>query len=582
MEVRLCAWRRWTCRCRFDFWPFVTSVSAMRVQPPILVPWFAKQISVVFHNAPSMIMILARVARRTGFSILFPNLSWRTAVFLGGIWRCIACRRMSFLAFVSSFFFFSRLCRMCFCVVREAREVSRCIGQKLMFLMKHNSDYSQRFLSQQTRCARHVVRLCLFAEHHVWREARHVSREGLCDPTQGFWSKRVSQEELFFSKVSVQEDLLHEAELLLYTWWVLSILLWVRSLWMESVFQLFFLRVRSEYCLGCWGWLLFLDKKKYFFVFGWRTIKSGRRWIRVSVEFHAEFHMFPTCVVSKMWKFVVKHCGARGVGMSVDEEVRSWCGTIIDYPLLQEVCESCEHGAENAMWSAFRQHPLLCSWCCGACCVQQCCVVALGNDFVFLLSVVDSWGVFSWCVFCAVVLFLNFYPDPCAVRSKLLTFGLVRCVSWMAFHLTLVFALAVVSSQWDGECYQCLLMWFHWSWETQVSSLRVRIFCPFCVFVCISHYSRMRQMTSRTRWGSHSQPTRVTTIEAFVWETNACLETFFLCTRCVQGVYNFFFFLWYESVFWSGPVQHHFCIRHYGVRLYGAFLMVFSFDDGQE
>ena len=75
MEVRLCAWRRWISRCRFDFSPFVTSASALRVQPPILVPWFAKQISVVVHNAPSMVMIQARVARRKGFSILFPNVS---------------------------------------------------------------------------------------------------------------------------------------------------------------------------------------------------------------------------------------------------------------------------------------------------------------------------------------------------------------------------------------------------------------------------------------------------------------------------------------------------------------------------
>ena len=110
----------------------------------------------------------------------------------------------------------------------------------------------------------------------------------------------------------------------------------------------------------------------------------------------------------------------------------SWCGTIVDCPLLQEVCESCEHGAENAMWSAFLQHSLLCSRCCGACCEQQCCVVVLGNDFVFVLSVVASWGVFSWCVLCRRSV-LNFYPDPCAVRSKLLMFGLVRCVSWMAF-----------------------------------------------------------------------------------------------------------------------------------------------------
>ena len=49
-------------------------------------------------------------------------------------------------------------------VVREARDVSRCIGQKLMFLMKHISDYSQRFLSQHDKVCEIVVFECLFWE----------------------------------------------------------------------------------------------------------------------------------------------------------------------------------------------------------------------------------------------------------------------------------------------------------------------------------------------------------------------------------------------------------------------------------
>ena len=122
MEVRLCAWPRWISRCRFDFRAFVTLASAMRVQPPILVPCFAKQISVVFHNAPSMIMILARVARSTGFSIVFPNLSWPTTVFPGGIWRCIARRRISFLA-LFRVVCFTHVSQVFVRVVREARVV---------------------------------------------------------------------------------------------------------------------------------------------------------------------------------------------------------------------------------------------------------------------------------------------------------------------------------------------------------------------------------------------------------------------------------------------------------------------------
>ena len=278
-------------------------------------------------------------------------------------------------------------------------------------------------------------------------------------------------------------------------------------------------------------------------------------------------------VVSMMWKFVMKHCGARGVGMSVDEEVRSWCGAIIDCPLLQEVCESCEHGAENAMWSAFRQHSLLCSRCCGACCVQQCCVVALGNDFVFVLSVVDSWGAFSWCVLCRRSFFLSRFMcgtiqivdvrvgEMCAVNGVSI-WHLFSHRQWF-LHRGMA---SLISVCWRGLTSIEERKVHHFAWE---------ICCLLCMFVCTSHYSMMRQMTSRTRCGSHSHLSCVTTIEAIVRETTACLDTFFLCTRCVQGVCNFFFFLRYESVFRSGQVQQHFCVRHYGVRLYGAFLMFF-------
>ena len=157
MEVRLCAWPRWISRCRFDFRAFVTLASAMRVQPPILVPCFAKQIRVVVHSAPSMDHD-SGTWRAKFRNLNFVSKIWvdRTAVFLGQIRRCIACRRISFLAFVSSCLF-SRMCRRCMCVVREARDVSRWKGQKLMFLMKHISDYFLRFLSQHDKVCETVV-----------------------------------------------------------------------------------------------------------------------------------------------------------------------------------------------------------------------------------------------------------------------------------------------------------------------------------------------------------------------------------------------------------------------------------------
>ena len=117
-------WPRWISRCRFDFRAFVTLASAMRVQPPILVPCFAKQIRVVFHNAPSMIMILARVARSTGFSILFPKSELTDSSFSRRD-LTLHCVSSHFVPCVCFELFVSRMCRRCMCVVREARDVSR-------------------------------------------------------------------------------------------------------------------------------------------------------------------------------------------------------------------------------------------------------------------------------------------------------------------------------------------------------------------------------------------------------------------------------------------------------------------------
>ena len=50
------------------------------------------------------------------------------------------------------------------------------------------------------------------------------------------------------------------------------------------------------------------------------------------------------------------------------------------------------------------------------------------------------------------------------------------CRGWR-FHLKLVFALASISSQRDGESHQCLLTWSHQYRGTEGSSFRVRFFC---------------------------------------------------------------------------------------------------------
>ena len=68
-----------------------------------------------------------------------------------------------------------RGCFFVFCVfrtvvahaVREAEDVSRCTGQKLIFQMKHISAYFLRFLSQHARCARQLCLSACFGNHCV-------------------------------------------------------------------------------------------------------------------------------------------------------------------------------------------------------------------------------------------------------------------------------------------------------------------------------------------------------------------------------------------------------------------------------
>ena len=206
--------------------------------------------------------------------------------------------------------------------------------------------------------------------------------------------------------------------------------------------------------------------------------------------------------------------------------------------IVVEVCESCNSSREPKM-------------ACVACDPQfvntRCFAVDVAEHVLSSNSVVlwlfGSWGIFSWFVVCSRSV-LNFCPDPCVVRSKLLMQWLVgeMCVVddvsiWHLFSRWRRFLhrgmASLISVYWCG--FTCLekRKVHHFAWE---------ICCPFCVFVCTTLCSMMRQMTSRTRCGSHSHLSCVTTIEAFVWETNACLDTFFMCTRCVQGVCNFLFF----------------------------------------
>ena len=191
---------------------------------------------------------------------------------------------------------------------------------------------------------------------------------------------------------------------------------------MDSVFQLLSCAFDSSHvCVVEDVFCIWTRTSIYLCLVGERSSQDVDEW--VSVEFHAEFHMFPTCVVSKMWKFVVKHCGARGVGMSVDEEVRSWCGTIIDCPLLQEVCESSGSSTEPRMPC----DPVFVNTRCFAVNVAEH-VLSCNSVVLWLLG---SWGTFSWFVVCTRS--VDCCPDPCVVRSKLLMLWLVRCVSWMTF-----------------------------------------------------------------------------------------------------------------------------------------------------
>ena len=117
----------------------------------------------------------------------------------------------------------------------------------------------------------------------------------------------------------------------------------------------------------------------------------------------------------------------------------------------------------------------------------------------------------------------------------------------------------------------------NWSWETQGSSFRVRNLLSV-LRACLHHPLSYDETDdeSDTVWESFSS-----ILCDDDW--GICLRNqrmfglFFSCAHVVCREFTIScFFLRYESVFFlSGPVQHHFCVRHYGVRLYGAFLMFF-------
>ena len=212
-------------------------------------------------------------------------------------------------------------------------------------------------------------------------------------------------------------------------------------------------------------------------------------------------------------------------------------------PLLQEVCESCDSSTEPKKAC---DPPFVNTRRFAVNCAEH--VLSSNSDVLWLFG---SWGIFSWFVVCSRS--VNCCPDPCVVRSKLL-FWLARRASWMTFPADTCFRVGggffiegwrVSSVSTDVVSLRSLdkRKVHHFEWE---------ICCPFCVFVCTTLCSMMRQMTSRTRCGSHSHLSCVTTIEAFVCETNACLDFFFLCTRCVQGVFNFSFFSDMKAFFFIG------------------------------
>ena len=373
--------------------------------------------------------------------------------------------------------------------------------------------------------------------HHVCRWARHVSREGLWNLHLRFLVKAC------FAGVVLLQDfhacgLFARGNTVVYSWRCCRSCCYCDSCecircsrcCVARSIRVMFALLRVVVVFG-----------QEQFVFGWRTIESGRRWIRVSVEFHAEFQMFPTCVVSKMWKLV---CEALKSAWCCD--VSWWRGPKLmccDCWLLivVEVCESCDSSTEpkkacdppfvNTRCFAvnFAEHVLSC------------------NSVVLWLF--GSWGIFSWFVVCSRS--VNCCPDPCVVWSNLLMLWLVRRVSWMTFP--------------SDTCFRVGGGFFAEGWRVSsvftdvvsLSSLEKRkvhhsaweICCPFCVFVCTTFCSMMRQMTSRTRCGSHSHPSCVTTIEAFVRETNACLDTFFSYEHVACREFTISCFLRYESVF---------------------------------
>ena len=121
-------------------------------------------------------------------------------------------------------------------------------------------------------------------------------------------------------------------------------------------------------------------------------------------------------------------------------------------------------------------------------------------------------------------------------------------------------------------------MWFHWSWETQGSSFRVRNLLSV-LRVCVHHPSFYDETDdeSDTVWESFSSI-------LFDDDWGICLrnermfDTFFLVHTLCTGSLKFFRFsvIWKRFFFWSGPVRHYFWVRHFWIRLYGAFLMFFS------
>ena len=284
------------------------------------------------------------------------------------------------------------------------------------------------------------------------------------------------------------------------------ILLLVRFLWMDSAFQLLFCAFdSSNVCVVEDGCCIWTRISIYLCVVGERSSQDvdEKEWVWSSM---------PSCICSpRVW---FRRC--ESLLWSVVERVGLGCQLMkrseVDVGRLL-IAHCCKKFASHVSTEPKMPcDPLFVNVRCFAVDVAEHVVYSsvvlwLWVMTLFLCSVSLIHEAPSRDASCAVVrfFFLTFIQihvrcDPNCWRSGWWDV----CREWR-FHLTLVFALALVSSQRDGECHQCLLMWFHWSWETQGSSLCVRIVLS-AMHVCLHQplFNDEKDDESDTVWESFS------------------------------------------------------------------------------